>query len=226
MSGLAHSGLVDNEPDKHRLIDDDGEVSPITLYSSQKIDHEHNKLWAALSNHLLFEQQKTEGLPVRIDWVSANRIRFTPVPAGSTIAFPDDTAYKLDSAFDLTVSGVSGTVYYVYMKVENLVTFAPYISTVAPDTRYTKMHTSGTRSVLAGWLAFSSLDSMQGNWCVCSFAHEPTRMWDTPITGSTTTLSLPGLIVGEGRHATLGRTGQSCVATTCCVVLGTKECWI
>ncbi len=226
MAGLAHSGLVDNEPEKHRVIDDDGEVSPITLYSSKKINHEHNKLWAALSNHLLFEQQKTEGLPVRLDWVSANKIRFTPVPAGSTIAFPDDTSYKLNSSFDLTVSGVSGTVYYVYMKVDNLVTFSPYISTIAPDKRYAKMHTSGTRSVLAGWLAFSTTDVMQGNWCVCSFAHEPTRMWETPITGSTTTLNLPGLIVGEGRHATLGRTGQSCVASTCCVVLGTKECWI
>lgn len=226
VSGLAHSGIVDNEPEKHRLIDDDGEPSRITLYSSEKISSEHNKLWAALSNHLLFEQQKTEGLPVRLDWVSTNKIRFTPVPAGSAIAFPDDTAYDLDEPFDLTVTGVSGTVYYVYMKVENLVTFSPYISTIAPDTRYDKMHTSGTRSVLAGWLAFSTNDNMQGNWCVCSFAHEPTRMWEAPITGSTTTLNLPGLIIGEGRHGTLARTGQSCVATTCCVTVGSKECWI
>ena len=227
VAGLAHSGMVDNEPDKHRLIDDEGEPAKTTLYSSEKVVAENNKLWAALSNHLLFEQQKTEGIPVRLDWKNANTLIISPVPAESTIAFPDDTAYKLDAPHEFTVTGVAGTVYYVYMKVENLVTFTPYISTTQPDKRYSRMHTSGTRSVLAGWVAFSSLDSMQGNWCVCSFAHEPTRMWETPITGSTTTLLLPGLIIGEGRYATLDRTGESCInSQNCCVTVGSKDCYI
>ena len=226
IAGLAHASMIDNEPEKHRVIDDTGEVAPITLWSSQKNQFENNRLWAALSNHLLFEVQKSNGIPVRLDWANATTVRISGVPVGSTVAFPDDTAFTINGPLDFTVTGAAGSYYYCYLKVDNLVTPVLYISTTAPDARYGKMHTLGTRSVLVGYLAFSSQNSMSGNWCVCSFAHEPTRVWETPIVGSETVLNLPGLIVAEGRVATLSRTGQSCVGGSCCVTLGARSCSI
>jgi len=163
------------------------------------------KIQTSLSANMLYEQQKTAGILVRLERVNSNTIKLVPLTDPCTIVFPDLSMRLIpQEGITLQVSGSVGTFYYVYIGYDTF-----FLSTQAPDTNYSKLNLLSPDKVLVGSLCFTSLNSMAYDHNVCSRYNEPTRTWTAQVTADYTELVIPGLIYGRGTSLVFTSVGGS-----------------
>ena len=193
----------------------DTTVTYNSTWSSSRIQSEINKVKAMIVAGAVFEEQKQQGIPVKLEYYTEHQLRLSPTVDNPIIALPDNTTATLPNTgiiLDISSETLSTeTLYYVWLlnSVNGLIL---EINTDSPSTEYNKLKTSGegTTKILVGYMGVSSSNSMSGDWNVFSVYGETEKIWSTPITTyNNPTFSLPGICVAPGKTAVVTRQGYS-----------------
>jgi hypothetical protein len=150
-----------------------------------------------------------------LEYYSSTQVKLTCTNAlPVVVVFPDLSTIEINSTGILgTVTGSIDTTYYIYIDKDGLCS----ASTTAPDVTYPNKKTLGDTKILVGYAAFSSTNTLSGDWNVCSYWNEPTREWVSPtIDSENFTFTKSGLIIPPSGQATVSRTGVTTITGTAC----------
>lgn len=210
------SGYLEDAVVPMSLRIDDSTSSPQQVWSSAKISAELTNLWTQISVGQAYNNQKTNGCPLRLEYVDSATIKIIPTIESPTIAFPDLTTLEVGSSgvsLSLTGLGVShGTIYYVWLSDAGLA-----VGTTAPVNVYDNLQDDNNDSILVGYLSPSATNAIAGVWNVYSFWNEPNREWAEDITDYIVSdfviddveLDLPGFFVPSSSSGAVVRTGST-----------------
>ena len=206
---FAGSYITDSITGRQSEIDD-SVVATDSTWSSQKLNILIGNLQSQLNASVTFGIQKDNGLDVVLEYVNTTTVRLRAVTADVAVAFPDSQARTITTTgITLPVSGSANVRYYVYLRHTINDGVELYMSTSKPDNLYAKLETLGTDSVQFGDICMTSSGTMSGEWNVCSSHNEQTKQWTTPLSSSSASLTLPGVVVGKRMSGLADRTGTT-----------------
>lgn len=185
---------------------DDSIVSTSTTYSSNKIEQIRQQLLGKINLALGLNGSHTSGLGLQLEYVNSTTIRLKAIDADVDVVFPNlEVVTVTTTGITKTVSGSTGTLYYVYLVTDGTLA----ITTTAPTDEYSAISFYGDTHVLVGWMAFSATDAIAGTHNVYSFWNEPSRSYTQSTTSiNSTALTLNGFLLIAGKTATVGWNGS------------------
>jgi hypothetical protein len=205
---------------------DDSIVSTSTTYSSNKIEQIRQQLLVKISLALGLNNSYTAGYDLILEYYDSSTIKLKAVSEEMNIIFPNLEEVTITTAgITQTVIGNVNTFYYVYLTAAGDLD----IVTDAPDQVYSNISFNGDARILVGYMAFSSTNTIQGNWNVFSFWNQPQQTWAQSITSSLgAVLTKAGMVIPEGVTATFDYQGTvtaqawcACSADASCRVYAT-----
>ena len=192
---------------------DNYDIGTNILWDSVKIMQVINDALGASGLTSVWNAQTTGGLNLRLEYVNTTTVRLIPSSGtDSYVVFPDKLSFATIPAagITMTVAGSANTRYYVYLSIGTGSGALSMSSANAPNGLHTKLETYGTANIQVGDICMTSTNTMSGAWNVCSSHQETSKEWSTAITGTPTTLNLPGLVASKRTTSfVVSRSGQT-----------------